>query len=171
MVVELVVLILRHQAIFLQLGFDLIFVINWRKSDFVPSPWLHCLGMILDTILKQVFPSHDRLSQFWKVVISFFCLPRNSATMWHRLIGHMLSLERFLPEGPLSHETPPVADHWSPVVSDPACPILLLRFVYRLSSGSKVSHHFCQRASTITVWAERNSFRLEARYILANGTS
>ena len=28
-----------------------------------------------------------------------------------------------------------------------------------------MSHHFCQRASAITIWTERNSIRLESKYI------
>ena len=54
--------LLRHQALCLQLCSDLGIVVNWKKSDLVPSTRLHFLGMILDMTLERVFPSRGCLS-------------------------------------------------------------------------------------------------------------
>ena len=85
-------------------------MVNWKKSDLVPSTHLQYLSMVIDTSLEQVFPSQDRLSQFKEVATSFLLLPSQPACMWQQLLSHMSSLERFLPEGTHSHATPPVAN-------------------------------------------------------------
>ena len=59
----------------------------------------------------------------------FLLLPSPPASMWQQLLGHMASLEHFLPRGhlcmcPLQWR---LKDHWSPMVDDPAVQIPLLQ--------------------------------------------
>ena len=53
--------------------------------------------------------------------MSFLHLPSPTARMWQHLLGHMASLEHFLPKG-LTHMHPlqgQLSDRWSPMVDDP----------------------------------------------------
>ena len=114
-------LLLRHPDLVLQLCRGLS-IINWEKSDFHPSTRVQYLGMLTDTFLEKVFPSKARLSQFLEVVTSFLALPPLLARMWQQLLGHMASLECFLP---WSHSRMCplqwcLKDFWSPVVDNPA---------------------------------------------------
>ena len=95
-------------------------MVNWKKSDLVPSTCLQYLGMVLDTSLEWVFPSQDRLSRFREVATSFLLLPSPPARMWQWLLGHMSLLEHFLPGG-CTHMQPlqwQMKDHLPPVDGD-----------------------------------------------------
>ena len=63
-VVETRDLLLSHQDLLLQLCSDLGIMVNWKKSDLIPSTHLQYLSMVLDTSLERLFPSQDRLSRF-----------------------------------------------------------------------------------------------------------
>ena len=246
---------LHHQAMFLQFCSDLSIVVNWKKSNLIPSTRLQYLVMVIDTTIEQVFPSTVRLSWSRELATSFFQLHHPPAHLWWCLLDHMSSLEWFLPGGC----TRMMKDHWSPVDGDPSCLIHLSRecvqairwwleedrwtrgillhilspslslytdtslsgwgaqlldltasgmwsdveaqehisvlemqavelvlasflpqlvgqsvvlmsknasvVVYLRHQGGTVSRRLCQMASAITVWAEQNSIRLEARYI------
>ena len=74
--------------------------------------------MLIDTSLEKVFPSKARLTCFWEVATSFL-LRSPPVCMWQQLLGHMASLERFLPR--VTHTCPLqwcLKDHWSPMVDD-----------------------------------------------------
>ena len=129
MVAELQDLLLHHQAMFLQFCSDLSIVVNWKKSNLIPSTRLQYLGMVIDTTIELVFPSAVRLSRFRELATSFFQLHHTPAHLWWCLLGHMSSLEWFLPGGhsrmmPLQWQ---MKDHWSPVDDDPSCLIHLSR--------------------------------------------
>ena len=98
---ESLCLLLQHSDLVLQLCRDLGIVINWEKSDLHPSTHVQYLDMLIDTSLEKVFPSEARLSQFQEVATSFLALPSPPARMWQQLLGHMASLEHFLPRGRL----------------------------------------------------------------------
>ena len=91
--------LLQHQDLVVQLYRDLGIVINWEKSDLHPSTCVQYLGMLIDTSLEKVFPSKSRLSRFREVATSFLALPSPALRMWQQLLGHMASLECFLPQG------------------------------------------------------------------------
>ena len=48
-------LLLRHQDLLLHLCADLGIVVNWKRSDFVPSTCLQYLGVVIDTSHERVF--------------------------------------------------------------------------------------------------------------------
>ena len=51
----------------------------------------------MDTSLEEVLPSEARLACFRAVATSFLILPPLPAGMWQQVLGHIASLERFLP--------------------------------------------------------------------------
>ena len=55
------------------------------------------LGILIDVSLEKVLPFVARLARFREEPTSFLLLPSPQAYMWQQLLGHMASLERFLP--------------------------------------------------------------------------
>ena len=113
--------------ILLQLCRELGIVINWEKSDLIPSRCVQHLSMVINISREKVFPSDSLVSQFLGLAASFLVFPSSPAKMWQQLLGHMASLERFVPRGcsrmcPLQWR---VKDHWSPMVGDPSLPVPL----------------------------------------------
>ena len=102
-------------------------MVNWEKSDFQPSNRVQYLGMMINTPFGRVFPSQAHLDCFWEVASSFLHLPSPPARMWQQLLGHMASLELFLPRGSTCLRTLQwqLKDNWSLMVGDPASPIHL----------------------------------------------
>ena len=120
-------LLCHHQAMLLQLCSNISIVVNWKNSDLVSTTRLQYLGMILDTTLDWVFPSKDRLLWFRESATSFFQLHHPPAHLWQRLLGHMSSLECFLP-GVCTRMRPlqwQMKDPWSPVDGNPSYPLHL----------------------------------------------
>ena len=106
----------------LQLCDDLRIVINWETLDLQPSTLLQYLGMTIGTSLEWVFPSQVCLVRFREVLLSFLFLPSPLAHMWQQLLGHMASLEQFLPRGRTHMQLLQwhLKDSWSPVTDGPA---------------------------------------------------
>ena len=90
-------LLLQHRELVLQLCEVLGIVINWEKSDLQPSTRVRYLGMLIGTSLESVFLSQARLAHFREVATSFIRLPSSPAHTWQQVLGHMASLECFLP--------------------------------------------------------------------------
>ena len=97
--------LLQHRNLVLQLYRDLGIVINWEKSDLHPSTCVHYLGMLIDMSHERKC-SRQRLDclafRKWPLLSWPF---RSLLHTWHQLLGHMASLERFLPRGH-SHMSP-----------------------------------------------------------------
>ena len=117
----------QHRELVFQLCRDLGIVVDWEKSDLQPSTHVQHLGMLIDTSLKKVFPSGAHLARFREVAISFPLLLSPPARMWQQLLGHMASLECFLPQSrSLMHPLQwCLKDTWSSMVDDPAVQIPL----------------------------------------------
>ena len=96
-IAELRIFQLQLRDLVLQLCKDPGIIVNWEKSDLQPSTRVQYLGMLLDTSLEKVFPLQACLACFRDVVTSFLLLLLPPASMWQQLLGHMASLERFLP--------------------------------------------------------------------------
>ncbi|XP_068227864.1 uncharacterized protein [Palaemon carinicauda] len=80
---------------------DLGITINMEKSQLVPSDRMTYLGMVLDSKLGKAFPSAERLEKLDQVLLPFLTdIPRR-AKDWQRLIGHLVSLEKLVPQGRL----------------------------------------------------------------------
>ena len=78
----------------LDLGLELGMLVNFEKSDLIPSRVFTFLGMQLDMGSFLVRPAEHRLSKFEGVLKLFFHNHQLSATVFLRLIGHMVSLEK-----------------------------------------------------------------------------
>ena len=119
-------LLLWHRDLVLQLCKDLGIIVNWEKSNLQPSTCVQYLGMLIDTSLEKVYPSQARLAHFLEVATLFLQLPSPQRT-WQQLLGHMASLECFLPWGRSRMHTLQwhLKDHWFPMVDDLAVQIPL----------------------------------------------
>ena len=56
------------------------------------------LGMLLDTIQEKVYPMGFRINRFRDLARKFQAQVSPPASMWRELLGHMASLECFLPD-------------------------------------------------------------------------
>ena len=70
--------------------FGLSVAINLEKSH---------LRMRIDTIQERVFPTDSWIVRFCDLVDKFLLLPALALKMWQQLLGHMASLEWFVPGG------------------------------------------------------------------------
>ena len=76
---------------------DLGIVVNWTKSDLIPSQTIQYLGMILDSLQFRVFPSDERVRKFVHLARHFLSSPAPPLRVWESLIGVMASLEKLVP--------------------------------------------------------------------------
>ena len=118
-------------------------VINEKKSDLVPSQSAKYLGMTIDTGAGKVFPSLARVEKFLTVVERFCSMQSPPAQLWQVILGHLASLERFVPHGRLRmcslqwH----LKTQWSPESDPPSLPVALPEEARRDLSWWMVKDH------------------------------
>ena len=81
----------------LQTSQDLGILVNPAKSSLVPTQKAIYLGMEIDTLRFWVSPRERRVSNFLTLLDVFLSSASPSAKMWQQVLGHMVSLERFVP--------------------------------------------------------------------------
>ena len=91
--------LLQHQEHLLQLCRDLGIVINWEKSGLEPSSRAQYLLMLIHTIRESGCPADSWIARFRDLADKFPLLPSPPAKMRQQLLGHLASLERFVPQG------------------------------------------------------------------------
>ena len=74
-------------------------LVNWQKSDLVPSQKILYLGMEIDTAVGRVLPAPKRIDRLLELVQQFRASDHQSAWDWLRLLGHLVSLEKLVPWG------------------------------------------------------------------------
>ena len=108
----------KATQVILNLCLELGLLVNFEKSDLVPSRRALYLGMDFNMESFTVRPSTDRLSRFNALLRLFFLEDRLSALMFLKLIGHMVSLEKLIPLARIRIR--PVqfhlADSWNPAM-------------------------------------------------------
>ncbi|XP_068247823.1 uncharacterized protein [Palaemon carinicauda] len=93
---------LKYQgSLLLQFCKDLWITINLEKSKLVPTIRMTYLGMVLDSQLTRAFPSQERLDNLDQVIRPFLAGTPVRAKDWQRLVGHLVSLEKLVPQGRL----------------------------------------------------------------------
>ena len=112
-------------------------VIN-EKSDLVPSQTAKYLGMTIDTEAGKVFPSLARVEKFLTVAESFCAMDAPPAQLWQVILGHLASLKRLVPHGPLQWH---LKAHWSPESDPPSLLVPLPQEVRRDLSWWMVRDH------------------------------
>ena len=74
-------------------------VLNLEKSDLIPSQVATYLGIELDTLVGLARPSHKRLTNWLSVAEGFTAQQSPPAVQWLQVLGHLVSLEKLVPNG------------------------------------------------------------------------
>ena len=100
-------------------------VINKEKSDLEPSQMANYLGMVIDTEAVRVYPSVPRVDKFLAVAEEFLQLTNPHARLWQVLLGHLASLEKFVPHGRLRMRSLQwcLKQAWDPQSDPPTLPV------------------------------------------------
>lgn len=75
------------------------FLINWEKSELVPSQTFNYIGARWNLITSKVFPLDINLVKMKSVVSHFLQEPNQTARSWQSLIGTLNSMYRFITWG------------------------------------------------------------------------
>ncbi|MEL7079526.1 MAG: reverse transcriptase domain-containing protein [Cyanobacteria bacterium J06582_2] len=89
--------LLRDVSLILQLAQELGFLVNLSKSALVPSQTAVYLGMELDSRRFWVSPKQKRVDSFLSRLAVFRSCVSPPAVLWQQVLGHMTSLEQFVP--------------------------------------------------------------------------
>ena len=89
--------VLRAKMFILNLVMELGIIINHEKSLLVPSQSITYLGMEIDTVRFWVSPTQKRIDKALEIYREFWCSDLMPARSWLRMLGHMASLEKFVP--------------------------------------------------------------------------
>ena len=81
----------------LDLSLELGFVVNLKKSNLVPSQQVIYLGMNINSLIFWVSPKESRVTKFLRLLGEFLTCSRPPANFWQVILGHMTSLEVFIP--------------------------------------------------------------------------
>ena len=100
-------------------------VINKEKSDLEPSQMANYLGMVIDTEAARVYPAVARVDKFLAVAERFLQLTNPHARLWQVLLGHLASLEKFVPHGRLRMRSLQwcLKQAWDPQSDPPTLPV------------------------------------------------
>ena len=93
--------VLRAKSFILNLTNQLGILINMEKSVLDPSQVINYLGMTIDAANFWVFPAQKRIDNALSIFSEFLSSDNQSARSWQSLLGHMSSLEKFVPGGRL----------------------------------------------------------------------
>ena len=85
----------------LQLTTGLGFLVNYKKSDLIPSQQFEFVGVHFDLVQARAWPAPHRRQAFLSVVQAFRADPQPSAHQWQILLGHLTSLQQLVPRGRL----------------------------------------------------------------------
>ena len=123
---ELVLLSLRTV---LRLCNSLGIVVNWEKSQLVPTQTVCYLGVILDSINFRAFPAQKRIDKLLSIGDVFLSSVEQPARSWLELLGVLSSLTQLIPGGRLpmrsfqfvlhrswNREDPDELIRWSPEI-------------------------------------------------------
>ena len=91
----------QHVDQLLSLCRSLGIVINTEKSDLSSSRSVEYLGMVIDTVSAQAFPTEARVEKFLSLARKFLAQPNPPVRQWQVLLGHMSSLEKLVPRARL----------------------------------------------------------------------
>jgi len=116
-----------HTTHLLQLTERLGLIVNYKKSDLVPSQSFTYVGTDFNLVEARARPAIHRVEAFLQIVNSFFKGQSPPAHRWQQLLGHLTSLEKLVPRGRL-HMRPiqfALSTSWNQHSDSPNCQILV----------------------------------------------
>ena len=117
-IAELVPYLLEHYKLFLQFSKDLGIVITSEKLDLEPTSKTQYLGMVIDTISERVYSTNSQITRFWDAADKFLHPTYLPAKMWQQNLGHMASLQWFVPR--VRAKMCSLKPHWTASIGGPA---------------------------------------------------
>ena len=104
-------------------------IINWEKSNLLPSQRVVYLGVILDSTLFRASPSRPRVEKLCSITEEFLSCDALPVSFWRRLLGLLSPLTPFIPGGRLRmrslqlrlHRLWDQKDYSTLIPWDPAC--------------------------------------------------
>ena len=94
-------LVLQALDTVLQLCQELGIVVNWEKSNLIPSQRVVYLGVIIDYLAFRASPSLPRVEKLFSIVEEFLSCDAQPASSWLALLGVLSSLTPLGPGGRL----------------------------------------------------------------------
>ena len=94
-------LVLQALETVIHLCEDLGIVINWEKSNLLPSQRVVYLCVILDSTLFRASPSQPRVEKLCLTVEEFLSCDMHPVSLWRTLLGILSSLTSIVPGGRL----------------------------------------------------------------------
>ena len=85
----------------LQLCLSLGIVVNWEKSQLIPSQRMVYLGVLLDSISFRASPTLKRVEKLLSIGNEFLSCERQPVSSWLELLGVLASLIQLIPGGRL----------------------------------------------------------------------
>ena len=89
--------VLRAKEFVMTLAQELGILINLEKSSLVPTQVINYLGMTIDTDRFWVSPTEKRTDSARQILERFLASEGQQAKAWQSLLGHLSSLEKFIP--------------------------------------------------------------------------
>ena len=95
-------------------------LVNWEKSELKPTQSIQYLGMLIDSVKSQVYPSESRIQRLRALLQSFLMTEAPPAIVWLKVLGHMVSLEKLVPQARIHMRAIQwhLKERWSPI-TDP----------------------------------------------------
>ena len=105
----------------LQITPGLGFLVNYKKSNLIPSQRFEFIGILLDLVQARAWPAPHRREGLLRIIKTFSAAPLPAARLWQVLLGHLASLSQLVPRGRL--HTRPIQlclrQQWSPLRDPP----------------------------------------------------
>ena len=72
-------------------------VINYEKSDLVPTQTMTYLGMVIDVRTFSASPTLRRIEKLYRLIREFLSSEEQPAQVWRVLLGHLASMSHLVP--------------------------------------------------------------------------
>ena len=95
-------------------------LVNMEKSELTPTQAIKYLGMVIDSVQSRVYPSEARIQKLRTLLQDFLRTEAPPAIVWLRVLGHMVSLEKLVPQARQHMRSLQwhLKERWSPI-ADP----------------------------------------------------
>ena len=67
-------------------------VVNWEKSQLVPTQWMVCLGVLLDSLSFRASPAQKRVEKLLSISDVFLSCVEQAVSSWLELLGVLSSM-------------------------------------------------------------------------------
>jgi len=87
---------IKHMRFLLKLCDRLGLMVNWEKSELVPSQDFSFIGAKFNLLLERVFPQDKNIEKLQNIIKLFLRFPSQTANIWQSLLGSMTSQQKYV---------------------------------------------------------------------------